>query len=106
MGVSATWKRLLNVSREAELSMQWLVNDGTCDFWYDNWLGNGALFFKVPGQGDLSFRDFIVDGKWNSVRLAQYLPRDITAMILQHLTPEGERPDEVVWVSTTSGSFS
>ncbi|XP_071940013.1 uncharacterized protein [Coffea arabica] len=106
VGVSATWKRIINVSREAELSMRWLVNAGTCDFWYDNWLGNGALFLKAPVQGDLSFRDFIVDGKWNSVGLAEYLPRDITTMILQHSTPEGERPDEVVWVSTTSGSFS
>nr|XP_027109142.1 uncharacterized protein LOC113729011 [Coffea arabica] len=51
------------------------------------------------------FRDFIVDGKWDSVGLAQYFPRDITTMILQHPTPEGESPDEVVWVSTTSGSF-
>ncbi|XP_027158099.1 uncharacterized protein LOC113759728 [Coffea eugenioides] len=105
-GSSDTWKRLVNVSRQAELSMRWLVYAGTCDFWYDNWLGTRALFHKASVNGALSFRDFLTDGRWNSLLLAQYFPSDITAMILQHPTPEGERPDEVVWMPTTSGQFS
>ena len=64
--------------------MRWLVYAGTCDFWYDNWLGTGALFLRAPVNGALTFREFIRDGRWDSLLLAQYLPSDVTALILQH----------------------
>ena len=103
---SPTWKRLLNVSWEVELSMLWLVNEGSCSFWYNNWLGNGALFLKVSVNLALLFRDFIVDGKWDSNLLSQVFPTEITASILQHPIPDGRSPEEVVWMPTTSGDFS
>ena len=86
--------------------MRWLVNAGTCDFWHDNWLDSGALYLRTPVNGALTFKDFIRDGRWDSLVLAQYFPSDIMALILQHPTPEGERPDEVVWMPTPSGQFS
>ncbi|XP_027156179.1 uncharacterized protein LOC113756908 [Coffea eugenioides] len=105
-GASAIWKRLTNVSRHAELSMRWLVNSGTCDFWYDNWLGSGALFHRVPVRDTLTFKDFLVDGRWSSLLLARHFPTDIMDLILQQPPPVGERPDELVWMPSASGQFS
>ena len=70
---SATWKRMLDVSRQVELSMLWLVQDRSCHFWYDNWLGSGALFLKTPVASHVSFRDFISQGHWDAHLLAQFL---------------------------------
>ncbi|XP_071939931.1 uncharacterized protein [Coffea arabica] len=84
--------------------MRWLVYAGTCDFWYDNWLGTRALFHRAPVNA-LTFRDFLKDKRWDSLLLAQYFPSDVTALILRHPTPKGERPDEVVWMPTTFGHF-
>mgnify|MGYP004704305189 FL=1 len=78
---------MVNASPQAELAMRWLVNAGTCDFWHDNWLGSGALFLRTPVNGVLTFKDFIRDGRWDSLVLAQYFPSDIMALILQHPIP-------------------
>ena len=73
-----------------------------CSTWADKWsYPCGGWYMRA-----LTFRDFIRDGRWNSMLLAQYLPSDVTALILQHPILEGERPDEVVWMSMTSGQFS
>ena len=79
------------------------MNAGTCDFWYDNWLGNEALFHKVQVHGTLTFKDFLVHGRWNSMLLAYYFLKDITALILQQPPPEAERTDEMVWMPSTFG---
>nr|XP_027066533.1 uncharacterized protein LOC113692333 [Coffea arabica] len=104
--VSAIWRRMQDVSRQAELSMVWLVQDGSCHFWYDNWLGCGALFLRAPVVLNLSFRDFIIQGRWNAQLLSQVLPRDIIAVVLSKSVPNEQSADEVVWMPTRSGKFS
>ena len=73
---------MLDVSRQVELSMLWLLQDGSCHFWYDNWLGSGALFLRVPMVLNLSFSDFINQGHWNVQSLAQTLPQEVIPSIL------------------------
>ena len=70
---SAIWRRMVNVSRQVELFILWLIHKENCDFWYDNWLGTGPLYLKVPVLTNTSFRDFIVNGAWNTQRLGQVL---------------------------------
>ncbi|XP_071939207.1 uncharacterized protein [Coffea arabica] len=36
VSASATWRQMVNISRQAELSMLWLIHKGPCHFWYDN----------------------------------------------------------------------
>ncbi|XP_071900960.1 uncharacterized protein [Coffea arabica] len=76
--VLGTWRRMLNISRQVEFSLVWQVQDGgSCHFWYDNWLGSGALFLKATVNPVLSFKDFIVNGKWSSHLLSRVLPLDL-----------------------------
>ncbi|XP_027156511.1 uncharacterized protein LOC113757398 [Coffea eugenioides] len=103
---SPTWRRMVNVSRQVELCMVWLLNDGTCDFWYDNWLGSGPLFlraFVVPG---LSFSDVMVNGTWDSYRLSQILPPTIVDEVMHSPALSGRGTDQVIWRSTQSGLFT
>ncbi|XP_071918841.1 uncharacterized protein [Coffea arabica] len=99
-------RRMLNVSRHVELSMVRLVNDGSCHFWYDNWLGSGALFLRAPVDLSLSFCNFITNGHWDASLLSQTLLGDIVPSILQYPVPDGGCADEVIWVPSTAGTFT
>ncbi|XP_071927455.1 uncharacterized protein [Coffea arabica] len=103
---SALWKRMVNVSRQVELSMLWVVKDGACHFWYDNWLGNGALFLQATVIPNLSFSNFISNGHWDTSRLCQSLPSQMVTSILNHPVPEEGGEAEVIWMPTSSGNFS
>ena len=97
---------MVNVSRQVDLCMVWLLNDGTCEFWYDNWLGSGPLFlraFVVPG---LSFSDVLVNGTWDSYQLSQILPPTIVDEVMHSPALSGRGSDQVIWRSTQSGLFT
>ncbi|XP_071916259.1 uncharacterized protein [Coffea arabica] len=102
----ATWRRMWNVNRQVELSMLWQVNEGSCNFWYDNWLGSGALFLRSTVAPGLTFGDFISNGAWDVQLLSRAVPQEIILSILQQPVPGGGRPDEAVWMASTSGKFT
>ncbi|XP_071926511.1 uncharacterized protein [Coffea arabica] len=79
---------------------------GSCHFWYDNWLGSGALFLKATVIPALSFKDFIVNGKWSTHLLSRVLPLDLLPSVLLHSVPRGGRADEFIWSLTSSGKFT
>ncbi|XP_071902759.1 uncharacterized protein [Coffea arabica] len=103
---SALWRRMINVSRQVELSMLWIAKDGACHFWYDNWLGGGALFHRATVVPNLSFGNFIINGHWDVNLLYQTLPMEMVPSILNHSIPEEGGESEVIWMPTTSGNFS
>ena len=103
---SATWRRMVSVSRHVELSILWLVNEGECSFWYDNWLGSGALFLRVADTPHVSFAELVCNGSWNIYRLTQILPPECVANVVRLPVPRRGFPDEAVWMPTTSGKFS
>ncbi|XP_071939975.1 uncharacterized protein [Coffea arabica] len=100
------WRRMVNVSRQVEISMLWLVNDGSCHFWYDNWLGSGALFLRATVILHLSFHSSIKNGIWDVSPLSHLLPSEIVSSILHHPVPAGGSADEVIWMPTQSRKFT
>ena len=76
------------MSRQVELSMLWVTKEGACHFWYDNWLGCGALFLQTPVNPDLSFRNFINNGHWDVNLLCHTIPRENVSSVLEHPIPE------------------
>ena len=52
----------------------WILKGGNCHFWYDNWMGSGAIASKVEGVFTHCVRDFIDQGVWNQDLLRQCLP--------------------------------
>nr|XP_027090223.1 uncharacterized protein LOC113711258 [Coffea arabica] len=86
--------------------MLWVVNARSCNFWFDNWLGSGALCLKAMVNPILSFKDFLTNGDWNGAMLRQYIPQECIPLILQHPVPNGDCRDEVVWSQTALGKFT
>ncbi|XP_027152155.1 uncharacterized protein LOC113758673 [Coffea eugenioides] len=103
---SALWRRMVNVSRLVELSMLWIAKYGACHFWYDNWLGDGALFLRATVDTNLTFGNFIINGHWDVNLLYQKLPKEMVPSILDHPIPEEGGEAEVIWMTTTSRKFS
>ncbi|XP_027081100.2 uncharacterized protein [Coffea arabica] len=103
---SSIWRRMVNVSRQVEFSMLWVAKEGACHFWYDNWLGCGALFLQVPVNLELSFHNFINNGHWDVNLLYHTIPKEYVSYILQQPIPEEGSEVEVFWMPTTSGKFS
>ena len=97
---------MLDVSRQMELSMLWLLNDGDCDFWYDNWVGSGGLFLRAPVVPASSFADVMTNGAWDRGRLLQILPSDTVDLVMKTPVPSGRGTDQVVWMPTKSGAFT
>ncbi|XP_027060814.2 uncharacterized protein [Coffea arabica] len=106
VSVTATWRRMWYVSQQVELSMLWHINGDACHFWYDNWVGSGALSLSSTVIPDLSFGDFITNGTWDAQLLSRALPPGIIPLILQHPIPDGGRAAEPVWMPSTSGKFT
>lgn len=50
-----TWKRMIVVRSMAEDQIHWILNNGSADFWFDNWLGTGALFRRVDVSAMIIF---------------------------------------------------
>nr|XP_027067566.1 uncharacterized protein LOC113693192 [Coffea arabica] len=80
--------------------------DGRCNFWYDNWIGHGALYLRVEVRGDVSFSNVLADGDWVTWRLAEILPIDMVQQVLAVAGPCGNSPDWMIWTATSSGKFS
>ena len=95
-----------NRKNRGPLSMVWLVNAGSCDFLYGNWLESGALCLKATVLLNLSFQDFISNWAWDVHRLTRVILHELILPILQHPIPKGDGRDELVWSHTPSGRFS
>ncbi|XP_071918896.1 uncharacterized protein [Coffea arabica] len=100
---SAIWRRMVNVSRQVELSMLW---DRSCHFWYDNWLGSGALFLQAQVIPNLTFHNFVINGHWDLNSLGLTMPKEKMSSIMKHIPREEGSEVEVIWMHTTSGKFS
>ena len=42
-GQSLVWKFLMNDKHKLEDHIKWQIKSGSCSFWWDDWLGIGAL---------------------------------------------------------------
>nr|XP_016469034.1 PREDICTED: uncharacterized protein LOC107791464 [Nicotiana tabacum] len=43
-GQSQKWKKMMINKKESEKHITWRLHSGSCNFWWDNWLGDGALY--------------------------------------------------------------
>ncbi|XP_071923069.1 uncharacterized protein [Coffea arabica] len=69
-------------------------------------LSAASSMFESYGEPDPLLQGFLTNGEWNGAMLRQYIPQELIPLILQHLVPNGDRRDEVVWSQTDSGKFT
>ncbi|XP_015161207.1 uncharacterized protein [Solanum tuberosum] len=91
-GQSLMWKYMTRNKIIVEDYIGWKINSGSCSFWWDDWLGRGALdncTTSVSSLNNATIAHFLVNGKWNERKLRQ----------------QGVK-DTAVWKHTESGNFS
>ncbi|KAK6777702.1 hypothetical protein RDI58_024420 [Solanum bulbocastanum] len=63
--------------KQAEEHIQWRINSGSCNFWWDNWLGVGPLSrFTNDSKrfNNTKVAEFLMNGQWNYDKLRQQAP--------------------------------
>nr|XP_016482074.1 PREDICTED: uncharacterized protein LOC107802997 [Nicotiana tabacum] len=96
--------------KEAEKHIQWRLHSGNCSFWWDNWLGTGALAQHRTEGGrprNITVSQFWESGHWNLQKLNHAAPVHKIASILH--TPIYHDPntlDQDIWVPNDNGNFT
>ncbi|XP_060200890.1 uncharacterized protein LOC132629180 [Lycium barbarum] len=67
-GQSLVWKHMMRNKYVAEKQILWLLNSGSCCFWWDDWLDVGPLSnYRIIHNraNNIKVADFLVNGQWN-----------------------------------------
>ncbi|WMV08266.1 hypothetical protein MTR67_001651 [Solanum verrucosum] len=71
---SLMWKYMMKHKIKVEEYIGWQINSGSCSFWWDDWLGGGAIANYTSSVSSLNnaiVAHFLVDRKWNERKLRQ-----------------------------------
>jgi len=93
-----------------ENNIRWKINSGNCSFWWDDWLGVGALGNLTNGissQNNTKVLHFLVEGRWNEFKLRQQVPARFIQQILNiNIQLQEGVKDEAIWKPAEDGKFS
>ncbi|XP_075077166.1 uncharacterized protein LOC142163913 [Nicotiana tabacum] len=85
---------------------------GSSLFWFDNWIGLGALYFVTPpdfycDESIHNVIDVVTDGNWDEVWIRDLLPDDLAIHILEIIKPPTlhDEPDRAFWMLETIEEF-
>ncbi|XP_075079894.1 uncharacterized protein LOC142165180 [Nicotiana tabacum] len=110
---SHTWRRMLECRDLVEHQILWQPKMKFSLFWFDNWIGLGALYFVTPPEFycDESIHnvyDVAREGVWDDERLREILPEDLAAHIIDNIKPPmiHEQIDKPYWMLESKGEFT
>lgn len=86
---------------------------GSSLFWFDNWIGLGALYFMVTHDFGVdesvhNVFDVVEQGTWDVDRLLELLPEEYAMQIVDNIKPPQSQNelDKPYWKLETRGYFS
>ncbi|KAK6780036.1 hypothetical protein RDI58_022220 [Solanum bulbocastanum] len=86
------------------------INSGSCNFWWDNWLGVGPLAgFTNDSKmfNNTKVAEYLMNGQWNYDKLRQQAPPCQLANILAtDLHYQQDTPDQAIWNLNNDGQFT
>ena len=68
---------LLAIEKKWKHIVKWNIYSGTCSFWWDNWLGDGALAKYCDNASSLNnvqVSTFLEFAKWKEANVRQHVP--------------------------------
>ncbi|KAH0700920.1 hypothetical protein KY284_015135 [Solanum tuberosum] len=109
-GDSLMWKYMMKNKLHVEENIGWKIQSGSCSFWWDDWLGKGALATyntSISSLNNATIAHFLVNGKWNERKLRQQVPPLLIPSILNtnFQFVQGVK-DIAVWRLTKAGEFT
>ncbi|WMV13663.1 hypothetical protein MTR67_007048 [Solanum verrucosum] len=109
-GDSQAWKLLMTNKHTVENHIQWKIRNGSCSFWWDNWLGVGPLAqFTTTSHrfNNETIADFMANGQWNVDKLIQLAPQNQLYTILStQIQLQHTSLDQAVWKLNSTGLFT
>ncbi|XP_070002841.1 uncharacterized protein LOC142165887 [Nicotiana tabacum] len=110
---SHIWRKMLECRDLIEHQIFWQTKKGSSLFWFENWIGLGALYFLVPQDFGIdetvqNVHEVTLDGGWDVDRLFERLPEDLAVHILEKIKPPSPQQilDVPFWMLETRGYFS
>ncbi|KAM3328204.1 hypothetical protein P3S68_033666 [Capsicum galapagoense] len=86
---------------------------GSSQFWFDNWMGLGALYYVTPSnfycdESILNVAIVVRDNRWNEQLLRNILPRDLAEYIIENIQVPSQLQelDTPYWMLETTREFS
>lgn len=111
-GDSATWKGIIRCVGLIKPFLRWRIGDGqSISFWYDNWLGDGAIREKdvhpVPAENRMTLADMVGEnGEWLISNLQTHIPQVVLDKIMEFDIQLSDSDDLILWNETGSGTFT
>ncbi|KAH0655461.1 hypothetical protein KY285_030343 [Solanum tuberosum] len=96
-GDSLMWKYMMKNKLQVEENIGWKIQSGSCSFWWDDWLGKGALATyntSISSLNNATIAQFLVNGKWNERKLRQ---QGVKGIAVWRLTEAGEFTCKSAW---------
>ncbi|KAK4733796.1 hypothetical protein R3W88_008057 [Solanum pinnatisectum] len=84
-GQSLMWRYMMKNKSIVEENITWKINSGNCSFWWDDWLGKGALAYyttNISNLNNATIAHFLINGKWNYRKLRNQFPPQLITHIL------------------------
>ncbi|KAG6724418.1 hypothetical protein I3842_03G258400 [Carya illinoinensis] len=105
---SCFWKGVLQVLPLMFKNSRWLVREGSLNFWFDNWLGDGPIVDRlhIVEDSKLQVRQVLDGAVWNYGWLRQIVDEETIGKILQSRLRVRDWKDVLVWKHSIDGLFS
>ncbi|WMV30193.1 hypothetical protein MTR67_023578 [Solanum verrucosum] len=73
-GQSLVWRYMMQHKNKVDDHITWKITSGSCSFWWDDWLGGGALAnytTNISSLNNATIAHFLVNRQWNERKLRQ-----------------------------------
>ncbi|XP_058092652.1 uncharacterized protein LOC131239112 [Magnolia sinica] len=109
---SPTWKHICKLCPVVAICTHWLIGQGDCNFWNEDWSGLGPLnAWKLlplfPSHQLAKVSDVIGPSGWSSLSQVTHL---LPQAVLDHISDVGictsAFADKCIWLGSTSGELT
>lgn len=104
---SSIWKSICHLICVIVQERQWLVKDGSINFWYEDWKGIGSLANKsfTIISASLKIKYICSSLDWNYTKLLSFGGCPLLCKVMKHPIKLKSREDCRVWKHTSYTSF-
>ncbi|KAG6658115.1 hypothetical protein CIPAW_04G137600 [Carya illinoinensis] len=105
---SRFWKGILSVMPIVQHNSCFLIRSGACNFWFDNWLGDGAIANteEVSIDENLLVADILNSSGWDVVKLHLLVSEEMVEKIIASPVQILGGSDVRIWKPNPDGNFS
>ncbi|XP_042969044.1 uncharacterized protein LOC122301721 [Carya illinoinensis] len=104
---SRFWKGILSLMPIVQQNSCILIRSGACNFWFDNWLGDGAIANteEVSVDENLLVADILNSSGWDVTKLRMLVSEEMVEKIIASPVQISGGSDVRIWQPNPDGTF-